>query len=176
MKSMSLALVAIMSLATIGGCKKKGADAGGDCAGAVAHAMDLDGKEMFDKMPADKQGKWKAKINTALTASCTEDKWSADGIACMSAATDAKSLHACDAKMGPGFNEKMMKRISPLMEEMMKDMGVPTPAAAAPAAAAPAATDGTAPAAGSAAAPAAAAPAAAAPAAAAPAAAEPAAK
>ena len=184
MKSMSIALITVLSLATIVGCKKKGADAG-DCGAAVAHALDLEAKDMLGQMPADKQAKWKAKLTTELTKACTEDKWPADGIACVAAATDGKALHACDPKMGPGYNEKMMKRMSPLMEEMMKDMGVAPPAAAAPAAAAPAAAapaaDGTAPAAGSAAAPAAGSGSAAAPAAgsgsaAAPAAAAPAAK
>ena len=146
MKSISIALVTVLSLASIAGCKKKGAE-GGDatCEQAVAKVMELS-KSMFDKMPADKQATWKGKMSAMVLASCKEDKWPAESIQCSVAATDEKSLDACMDKMGPA-KDKFAKRMEAMGGDMMKDMAPPAPPAAPPAA--PAAADPAAPAAGS---------------------------
>ena len=64
MKNLSIAFVAVLSLAAASGCKKKG----GDCDGAINGAMDrmmADSKKDMDKLPPEVSEQWKAEAGEA---------------------------------------------------------------------------------------------------------------
>jgi hypothetical protein len=81
--------------------------------------MQITAPRLLDRVPADKRKEFEGKLTSALTASCKEDKWPADGMKCVTAATDDKSMDKCDDLMKP-IDDKLMVRLRPILEEMEK--------------------------------------------------------
>lgn len=80
--------------------------------------------QMNASLPADKALKWTTKLREVMTASCTEDGWPAHLTQCVLAAQDDKAIDACGDSMkgDKEMEEKLMRRMQPLMDEMMKDL------------------------------------------------------
>lgn len=108
MKTLSFVFVGALAVAALG-CKKKSdtsASAGGDCAKAVTHSMELSKAEM-EKMGTD--AAMMQKMVDLGIKRCNEDKWPADATKCM---TDAKTMadaQACYGKLSKEQQDKMNK-------------------------------------------------------------------
>lgn len=122
MNKLTLILVATLVAATTVGCGKKAASASkGSCEAAVAAGLKvLTPKITADIDPGKVQDALKL-VGDAQLAACKDDKWPAEAIACMSAATDAVSMAACEPKMGSAMQSlaKVMGRIGPQLMGMM---------------------------------------------------------
>ena len=123
MKNLAFVLVAALPFAALG-CKKGGA--GGDCAAAINHSMELS-KDMMVKMGTDDATM--AKMKDVGIQHCKDDKWSDDAIKCM---VDAKAMADAQACYG-----KLTQEQRDAMKNATKDL---RPAAAGGSAAAAPAT------------------------------------
>lgn len=95
---MKLAFVALALLVV--GCKK----GGGDCASAARNAVAVS-KDVLSKLPG-MESRYAA-VTDAMKARCLEDIWTAEVIACVTAATSEPELGACRDKMTPEQKDKM---------------------------------------------------------------------
>lgn len=120
MKKLSFVVVAVLSL-TAFGCKKKGA--GGDCATAVHHSMELSKADM-QKMGTD--DKMMQKMTDLGIQHCKDDKWSADAIKCMNDAQTMSDSQACYGKLTPEQQSKMNKAAMELMSPPAAGSAAPT--------------------------------------------------
>jgi len=108
MKTLSFVFISALAVAALG-CKKKSetsASAGGDCAKAINHSMELSKAEM-EKMGTD--AAMMQKMVDVGIKRCNEDKWPADAIKCM---TDAKTMadaQTCYGKLSKEQQDKMNK-------------------------------------------------------------------
>lgn len=98
---MPITLVATLALATVGCNTKKG---GGDCAKAIANSMEVSKADL----PTGDQ-KMMAKMRDLGVQHCTDDKWSADAIKCMTDAKTEAEAQACYGKLTPDQSNKMNK-------------------------------------------------------------------
>jgi hypothetical protein len=126
MKNLSVAFIALLSLAALG-CGKKAA--GPDCATAVNHSMDLS-KDTMKSMGTD-DAMMKKMVDIGVQH-CKDDKWSADTVKCMIDAKTMADSQACYGKLTPEQQDKMNKAA----------MALATPPGSDPAASGSAATGG----------------------------------
>lgn len=115
MKNLAFVLVAALPFAALG-CKKGGA--GGDCAAAINHSMELS-KDMMVKMGTDDATM--AKMKDVGIQHCKDDKWSDDAIKCM---VDAKAMADAQACYG-----KLTQEQRDAMKNATKDLRPTAPAA-----------------------------------------------
>jgi hypothetical protein len=124
MNKLSIVLVAASLAFGIAACGK---DKGGaaSCDAVVAKMTDMMGKQMTSEIPADKKelaDKMQAKIKTVMLVSCKEDQWPEEVKKCIMEANDEKAMDECGDKGGKEFEDKVRQRLTPVMEEMMKEM------------------------------------------------------
>ncbi len=102
MTQISIALVAALSLAAVG-CKQKG----GDCSAAIAHSMELS-KAAMAKLPGF-DDTMAEKMRALGVQHCTDDKWPAEAITCMTAAKTMADAQGCYGKLTADQRDKMNK-------------------------------------------------------------------
>jgi hypothetical protein len=124
MQKISIVLVAASLALGVFACGK---DKGGaaSCDAVVAKMSDMMGKQMTGAIPADKKevaDKMQVKVNEVMLVSCKEDNWPEDVRKCIVAAQDEKAMQECGEKGGKEFEEKIRQRMTPVVEEMMKEM------------------------------------------------------
>jgi hypothetical protein len=117
------ALLLLITAATLGlvGCKKDKEAPAGDCKGVVSGALDrvMRGGMRSGGAPAGAEMEKIAKdlaatlapINDAMVRACTDDAWSADALACISAAQNGKEFDACEAKLTPAQKQHADKLV-----------------------------------------------------------------
>ncbi len=143
MKNFSIVLLAALSFAA---CKKGGGAS--ECASVVPAAIDRmmpDMKKEMAGIPDDKLAAFGTTIKGVMVKRCTEDKWSADTLKCMSNGKTGDELQKCSKALPKDQQDKvdhdMEEAMKPLMADMMKAAGAGAPPAgdmAGSAAAAPA--------------------------------------
>lgn len=132
MTKLGIVMFGILALA---GCKKKATV--GDCAGTVSATVDRIlpdiTKTMSGMMPAEKLATLGPKMKAILTTRCTEDKWSADYVACIAKGNNSADMTACDKQLPAASKANIDRDLSVAMKEMMVDMSGGPGAMAAPA-------------------------------------------
>ena len=119
----TLTLVATLVAGTTAGCGKKAAtSSGGSCKDAVAAGLKILTPKLTADLAPDKLAAGLKLVGDAQLAACTEDKWPAAAIACMSAAKDNAGMAACAPTMGSANQSlvKVMSKIGPELFSMMK--------------------------------------------------------
>jgi hypothetical protein len=102
------------------------------CDLAAARLIALQGDRMFGPLPADARATWSPRIEAVLAASCREDGWPDDAVACTTEAADGPAIDACGDRLGPEVEQKLTARLQPVLAELMAAV---VPAAAGPIAA-----------------------------------------
>jgi hypothetical protein len=104
------------------------ADTGGggaSCDAVMGKMADMMRVQMDSYFPEDKQelaDRMQVKIMEAMFVSCNEDQWPDEVKTCIMDAKDDKAMDECGDKGGEEFEDKVRKRMTPVMEEMMKEM------------------------------------------------------
>jgi hypothetical protein len=123
MKKFSIVFVAALALGGVG-CKS-----GSDCKAAIAHSMEFAKADMAKRGADDKMIE---KLKALGVQHCTDDKWSADVLKCMTDAKTEMEAQACYGKM-PVEQQKKMN--DAMMQAMTPPAGAGTPVAGSAAAA-----------------------------------------
>jgi hypothetical protein len=143
MKKISIVFVAALSLAAFSGCKKKG----GDCKSTIDTAVDrlmsegMKDKNMTPDMKKQAEAMMKEmapKMKSAMTKSCTDDKWSADVLKCINDAKAEADMDKCQKMLTKEQQANVEKAMSEAMGMPAKaggdeDKAPPAEGSAAPA-------------------------------------------
>jgi hypothetical protein len=133
--------IMLVALLTIAGCSKKPAPAetGTDCSAPINKGMD----NMAAALNGDAAPQMKemllgvvTQLRATMLQRCTEDKWSADALACMGKVKSQREIKACEDKLTPEQRTKLSTQIQQVMLGLRP--GGPGHPAAAPISGAPA--------------------------------------
>ena len=95
------------------------------CDAVVGKLIEMISAQMKGSMPAEKKelaARIQRKISEAMLVSCNEDQWPDEVKTCVMEARDKRSMDACGDIGGPEFEEKVRKRMEPVMKELMEEM------------------------------------------------------
>lgn len=120
MKNLSIVLLAALSVAA---CKKAGGAS--ECASVMPPAVDRimpDLKKENAGIPEDKLATFATSMKSVLVKRCTEDKWSAEYLKCVSNGKTADDMQKCDKTLPKDQKDKLDKDLEDAMKPMMADM------------------------------------------------------
>jgi len=102
-------------LVILAACGSKGGASSGDCADGVGHARAISESKMpagADPKMLDRMKEMMAAASKAMIETCTNDKWSAEVIACLKTATTDDDLVKCQKMLTPEQQTAVQKAVS----------------------------------------------------------------
>jgi hypothetical protein len=92
------------------------------CSAVVARLMAAASDEMFEDVDEKVATRWRGRIESAMTVSCTDDRWPPALLACVDAADEDSAVDACNAHVDERVSAAMMARLQPLMSELTAEL------------------------------------------------------
>jgi hypothetical protein len=102
------------------------------CDEVAAKLIALQGDRMFGQLTPDIRATWSPRLEAVFAASCREDGWPDDVIACAIEASDGPTIDACGDRLGPAVEQKVTARLQPVLAELMATIVPPATGPVAP--------------------------------------------